>query len=214
MKFRQPIWSGTAMSASFLDKHRLSGITSPGETTVTRTAKGVGSPMTASPTHGRRTSPLDRLIFRLVKYRRPLRMHEMVRCLRTARLQSDDLLPVPPASGEGPVSWTLYENHFFEIRCLTWLRGQRSSIHDHCGSRCCVYVVEGVLTNVDFRRDSRGGVRQVHRCRRVAGEILRREHREIHQIANEHPRGKRLVTLHLYSPPLSSRRATFHAIDR
>lgn len=199
------------MSASSVNKHRLPMAPCSFVVAAVTPAESTSQGTTAAPPPKKqRTPPLDRLIFRLAKYRRPLRTHELVHCLQRARLRADDLLPIPPASPEGPGCWTLYENHFFAIRCMSWLPGQRSSIHDHRGSRCCVQVVEGLLTNIEFRRDSRGTVRPIRRCIRIAGEILVREHLDIHQIANEHPRGKRLVTLHLYSPPLSTRRAIYH----
>lgn len=202
------------MSALFVDKHRSAAGSSCGLAAATPTAEVTGGSAASPPPHRMPTPPLDSLIFRLVKYRRPMRMNVLAVHLQIANLQPDDLLPIPPTSREGPGSWPLYQNHVFEIRCMAWLRGQRSTVHDHCGSRCCVYVVEGVLTNIDFRKDSRGVVRPIRRCRRTAGEILPREHLEIHQIANEHPRGKRLVTLHLYSPPLSDRRAIYNNADR
>jgi cysteine dioxygenase len=97
---------------------------------------------------------------------------------------------------------TIGDSPHLEINVIGWQSGQFSSIHDHRGTACCVLVLDGVLTNIDYRFDSANELHETSRVDLRLGEILSRSDREIHCCGNEQPCGTDLATLHLYSPPL------------
>lgn len=153
--------------------------------------------------------PLVRLIRQLERCGRPLSLCELVRSAARIELTRWDLHRFVRFADKAYQDQPIHACDHFEIRCLCWQSGQRSSIHDHRGSRCCVRVVEGVLTNRDFERRSDGRLHLVRRCEVPAGDLLARQDKEIHQVANEQPPGHNLVTLHVYSPPLTSERTVY-----
>jgi len=97
---------------------------------------------------------------------------------------------------------TICDSPHFEINVIGWRSGHFSSVHDHPGTACCVLVLDGVLTNIDYRLDSAKELNETSRIHLRLGEILARSDREIHCCGNEQPCGTDLATLHLYSPPL------------
>lgn len=97
---------------------------------------------------------------------------------------------------------TIYDSPHFEINVIGWRSGQFSSTHDHRGTACCVIVLDGVLTNIDYRIVSANELKKTSRVDLRPGEILSRSGWEIHCCGNEQPCGTDLATLHLYSPPL------------
>ncbi|EDL59363.1 cysteine dioxygenase [Gimesia maris] len=97
---------------------------------------------------------------------------------------------------------TIYGSANFEINIIGWRRGQFSSVHDHRGTSCCVRVLEGVLTNVDYHVGVSQELKQIRRVDLQAGEILSRNEWEIHRCGHEQSFRGDLATLHVYSPPL------------
>lgn len=148
-----------------------------------------------------------RFLIRLLdRYGRPLALNELVRSLAPIELNVWDLQRFVHLANHTHLDQSIYVCDRFAIRCLCWPSGQRSSIHDHRGSRCCVRIIQGVLTNTDFVRGADGRLLVVRKSRLPAGNLLAREEREIHQVANEQPHGHDAVTLHVYSPPLTAGR--------
>lgn len=97
---------------------------------------------------------------------------------------------------------TIYDSPYFEVNVIGWRCGQFSSIHDHRGTACCVLVLDGVLTNIDYQFDAANELRETSRFDLRPGEMRSRNDWEIHRCGNEQPCGLDLATLHLYSPPL------------
>ncbi|WP_081585031.1 cysteine dioxygenase [Rhodopirellula baltica] len=97
---------------------------------------------------------------------------------------------------------TVHESSHFEINVIGWRSGQFSSIHDHRDTACCVLVLDGVLTNIDYHVDSMDEVEETSRFELLPGEMLSRNNWEIHRCGNAQPHGVDLATLHMYSPPL------------
>jgi cysteine dioxygenase len=100
----------------------------------------------------------------------------------------------------------LHRGPAYEALVLCWRSGQRSPIHDHAGSACVVRVIEGVATETIFEPTPCG--RLVPRRSRSAGvgSIRASFDSDVHQLANLEPPGRDLVTLHVYSPPLTAMR--------
>ncbi len=95
---------------------------------------------------------------------------------------------------------------------LCWKNGQRSPVHDHSGSSCVVRVLRGTLTETLFERAPSGHVKAVFSRDFAEGSLIGSEDSDIHQVSNLQADNAELVTLHVYSPPLS-RMATFSLFD-
>ena len=97
---------------------------------------------------------------------------------------------------------SVFKNEDFEALVLTWRSGQRSPIHNHRGSSCAGYVVEGVASEVSFERSPHGALFPAKTEHVSPGRACGSFDQEIHQIANLQGAGTELISLHVYSPPL------------
>ena len=89
-----------------------------------------------------------------------------------------------------------------ELLVLCWLPGQRSTIHDHGGSVGVVRVHKGDLTSRLYSAPDGEPARMVSEDVVGPGTHAAVDLPDIHQLANESR--ENLVTIHLYSPPLSA----------
>jgi cysteine dioxygenase len=96
---------------------------------------------------------------------------------------------------------------------LCWRNGQRSPIHDHAGSACCVRVLRGTLTETLFTFAASGDVKAQGSSDYPPGSVLASEDDYVHQVSNLQDGAKDLVTLHVYCPPLQRMR-TYSLTDR
>lgn len=99
----------------------------------------------------------------------------------------------------------------YEALFLCWRSGQRSPIHDHGGSTCAVYVVEGTATETVYVPSPCGRLMPARSRSSGPGSIYVAADADIHQLANLQPEGRDLVSLHVYSPPLLASRT--YSID-
>jgi cysteine dioxygenase len=96
---------------------------------------------------------------------------------------------------------------------LCWKNGQRSPIHDHSGSVCVVRVLRGTLTETLFEMAPNGHVKASFSRDMAEGSLIGSEDADIHQVSNLQADDADLVTLHVYTPPLT-RMNTFSLYDR
>lgn len=94
----------------------------------------------------------------------------------------------------------------FDMLVLGWRQGQLSTIHDHIGSLNCTRVISGTLQQrifhtVDVSQKGKVAVQLIEDERIAAGALTRLDEGGIHQMGNLAP--EPLVTLHVYSAPLS-----------
>jgi cysteine dioxygenase len=92
----------------------------------------------------------------------------------------------------------------YEALILGWKSGQRSPIHDHRGSACAIYLIEGVATETIFVPSPCGRLVPARSRSAGSGTIWVSHDANVHQMANLGPPGRDLITLHIYSPPLTS----------
>ncbi len=97
----------------------------------------------------------------------------------------------------------IYKNENFEILCICWKPGQRSSIHDHTGSNCGAVVMQGTCRESfyeckDPSKKCASPKRASVTCE--VGAIMCSGPGDIHRIEN--PTEQNLVSIHIYSPPL------------
>jgi predicted metal-dependent enzyme (double-stranded beta helix superfamily) len=90
------------------------------------------------------------------------------------------------------------ENH--EVWLLSWLPGQRTGFHDHCGSSGAFAVVQGELRE---RTPAAGRPRPVSAAFPV-GRARSFGPRHVHEVVNESTAPA--VSIHAYSPPLAGMR--------
>jgi cysteine dioxygenase len=102
---------------------------------------------------------------------------------------------------------------WYHLLVLCWKNGQRSPIHDHAGSSCCVRVLRGTLTETRFAFAPNGHVKAVESTDHAPGSTFASADLDLHQVSNLQPGGADLVTLHVYSPPLL-RMGTYSLTDR
>jgi cysteine dioxygenase len=95
---------------------------------------------------------------------------------------------------------------------LCWKNGQRSPIHNHSGSACVVRVLRGTLTETLFELAPNGHVKATFSRDFALGSLLGSEDTDIHQVSNLQADDADLVTLHVYSPPLT-RMKTYSLYD-
>lgn len=86
---------------------------------------------------------------------------------------------------------------------ICWKNGQRSPIHDHRGSACGVRVLRGVASETIFHRDPDGTLHAGATSELPAGGVIGSFDSDIHELSNLQPGDADLVTLHIYSPPLT-----------
>jgi cysteine dioxygenase len=91
-----------------------------------------------------------------------------------------------------------------ELLVLCWRPGQRTPIHDHAGSFGSVRVLEGFMWETLFEMDSSEGLRYKSSREWTPGHVTGADVPDIHQLGNPDISGADLITLHLYSPPLTS----------
>ena len=91
-----------------------------------------------------------------------------------------------------------------ELLVLCWRPGQRTPIHDHNGSFGAVRVLRGVMWETLFSMDSARGLTYESSREWTPGQVTGADIPDIHQLGNPDISGQDLITLHLYSPPLTS----------
>ena len=96
----------------------------------------------------------------------------------------------------------LRRNENYEALFLCFEAGQRTPIHDHCGSACGVRVIQGAAMETIFERTEDGWLYATETQTLDAPGVVGSNDMDIHQLSNLQNGGQRLVTLHIYSPPL------------
>jgi len=90
----------------------------------------------------------------------------------------------------------------YEALLLCFEPGQRTPIHDHAGSACGVKVIDGEGVETVFETTPDGWLYATGSARLPAGGVVGSVDMDVHQLSNLQSDGKRLITLHIYSPPL------------
>lgn len=89
----------------------------------------------------------------------------------------------------------------FEALLLCFEPNQETPIHDHSGSACSVMVIEGTATEVSYKMATTGRLVELGTSDLPAGGVVSSQDNDIHSLGNTQA-GERLITLHVYSPPL------------
>ena len=89
-----------------------------------------------------------------------------------------------------------------EVLILCWEQGQCTVIHDHNGSYGVVRVLEGELSETIFAQDEAGVLRRAREAKWQPDAVTGADAPDIHSLYNCQRSGQKLVTLHVYCPPL------------
>lgn len=90
----------------------------------------------------------------------------------------------------------------YEALLLCFEAGQRTPIHDHAGCECGVRVIAGEGIETIFERSPDGWLYATGSSTLPSGGVTGSADMDIHQLSNLQSQGGRLITLHVYSPPL------------
>jgi len=96
---------------------------------------------------------------------------------------------------------------WYDLLVICWRSGQRSPIHDHAGSSCAFKVMTGICSETVYGFGPCGQVYPLHTLDQAEGAIVATQDSDTHQVSNLQPHDQDLVTLHIYSPPLSAMHA-------
>ncbi len=124
------------------------------------------------------------------------------RLLRQADVSREDMLVACKFSDQRYARNVLAKSPWYQLIVICWRCGQSSPIHDHANSACGVRVVDGIATERRYERDNNGRVVFTEEQQFREGDVCTTSKTDIHVITNQEP-DRELVTLHLYSPPLS-----------
>ena len=152
--------------------------------------------------HANTITTIDELRSVLETVRRPLTLFELRVLASRLRFSADQWQRYLTFDPRRFSFRAIYSSPHFEINLIGWRSGQFSSLHDHRGTACCVLVLDGVLTNVDYGILSSKVLKETSQVTLRPGQILSRSGCEIHRCGNDQPYPVELATLHLYSPPL------------
>jgi len=122
--------------------------------------------------------------------------------LESAEISAEELQPYLGFKDGNYWRHRVCRNEAVEMLVLCWRPGHRTPIHDHKGSHGAVKVYDGVLWETIFIFDSEKGLSYKNAREYREGEITGAGVLDIHQLGNPDVSGQRLITIHIYAPPL------------
>jgi cysteine dioxygenase len=96
----------------------------------------------------------------------------------------------------------VFRTDALEMLVLCWEPGQCTVIHDHDGSFGVVRVLEGELSETLYHQDDEGVLRRTREAKWQPDAVTGADVPDIHCLYNCRDSGQKLVTLHIYCPPL------------
>lgn len=126
--------------------------------------------------------------------------------LGEVRVSRADLMPACTFGVRGYRRNTIARTDWFELLALCWRSGHCTPIHDHAGVSCAFRVIEGTGTEIRFMPTPSGLICPVGATPMPPGYVCAAQDEDIHQVANMQASGQDLITLHIYSPPISKMR--------
>ncbi len=130
-------------------------------------------------------------------------LHALDRLLRDLNVQRADIEDACVFGAKGYRRNTIKRTDHYELLALCWRSGDCTPIHDHRGVSCSFRVVHGTGTEVRFVRTAAGLICPSATNTMPPGYVCSADDADIHQVANMQPPGTDLITLHIYSPPIS-----------
>lgn len=145
---------------------------------------------------------LNDLVELLQKQTAPPSLAQLNSWLERAVISKEDLQPFIGFKEANYWRHRVCRNQCVEMLVLCWGPGHRTPIHDHNGSHGAVKVFEGVLWETTFAYDEQKGLRYKSGREWRSGDITGADVPDIHQLGNPDVSENKLITIHIYSPPL------------
>jgi cysteine dioxygenase len=145
---------------------------------------------------------LQSLFRHLDGLRGPAGLEELTAAVEALTPEWADLAEFVRFSEQGYTRNLVRAGPWYHALVLCWRNGQRSPIHDHTGSSCCVRVLRGTRTETRFEFAPNGHVKAVESRDYPPGSTFASQDLDLHQVSNLQAGRADLVTLHVYSPPL------------
>ncbi|MEM1249629.1 MAG: cysteine dioxygenase family protein [Acidobacteriota bacterium] len=148
---------------------------------------------------------LQALFARLDVFEERIPLSTLRRELESLVVSVEDLATACCFADDRYVRNRLHVGPAYEALLVCWRPGQESPVHDHAGSSCAFRVLGGDADEVVFTPEDGAFERLVPESDRrlPAGFVCAAQDADIHQVRN-HRSGLDLVTLHIYSPALTS----------
>ncbi len=147
---------------------------------------------------------LDAFFDRLDEYPDSVPLEKLVAMLRGLELSRDDVEHAIAFDDHHYKRNMLHYGGSYAALILCWKDGQASPIHDHQGSACGVYVVDGTGFETKYFRGKDGQLVEGPTTTFCKGEVCGSFDSDIHVLYNNQGGGRDLVTLHIYTPPLKT----------
>ncbi|MBL8795185.1 MAG: molybdopterin-dependent oxidoreductase [Planctomycetia bacterium] len=159
------------------------------------------------------SAKLDALLQTLDRLEKPATLAELHALLQKLKLTAADLAECMRFADGQYQRNSVRAGRWYHAWVLCWKNGQRSPIHDHRGSACAVQVLRGTLTQTAFAFAPNGHVKATGSEDFPVGSLVLSADQDLHQVSNLQAGDADLVTLHIYSPPLT-RMGTYTLTDR
>lgn len=130
----------------------------------------------------------------------------LTRLLNDADVTRSDILPACVFGVNGYRRNTIARSEWYELLALCWRSGHCTPIHDHQGVSCAFRVVEGTGTEIRFNPTPSGLICPAATIAMAPGYVCAAEDADIHQVANMQAPDADLITMHIYSPPITKMR--------
>lgn len=102
---------------------------------------------------------------------------------------------------------TVAQGSYYILYLARWTCGKVGPIHNHMGSSCAFKVIHGTCLETIYGYTAENDVYPVENHLHGTGAVVANQDFDIHRISNTQTAGDDLITLHVSSPPLSSKRA-------
>ncbi|HZG56864.1 cysteine dioxygenase family protein [Paenibacillus sp.] len=113
-------------------------------------------------------------------------------------------LATDPEAGHAYGRNVVYADERIEAIVVHLPPGAATAVHDHGRSVGCAIVLEGRMTNETYRVEASGKARRIETATHEAGQWMRSPAGVVHRMRNDG--AERLVSLHVYAPPLRGMR--------
>lgn len=131
-----------------------------------------------------------------------LSRRDAVMILGQHEITLEDVAPYVVESSFGYARTRVARTDAYELLVMTWMPGQHSVPHDHAGSICALRILSGHVHETHYL-PARDGLVDPHDVTElVEGEVIVDQSEGIHALENRKDARERLVTLHVYAPPL------------
>jgi len=138
----------------------------------------------------------------LSSVQKPLELSDLESILSDLSISEAEALKVARFNSDRYLRLRVLRTEALEVLVLGWQPGQSSPLHNHRGSNCGVRVLSGRGFEISFEHSACGLLAPTGVSYFGAGEVVVSAPVDVHQIGNAECAP--LVTLHVYTPPLSN----------